>query len=76
MLSKIKEIIQSYAIAVNPTEEQKELAEKRLAKCMPCEMWTTNSAGIAICKKCGCLTKVKVFTPRGIEACPLGKWTV
>jgi hypothetical protein len=23
-----------------------------------------------------CATKAKVFTPKGQEACPLGKWTI
>lgn len=75
-MNKIKEIILSYAAAVNPTEEQKELAEIRIATCMECEMWKENSMGIAYCSKCGCATKGKVFTPRGAGACPLGKWNV
>ena len=34
MVSKIKEIIQSYIIQLNPTELQKEIAEERLSVCM------------------------------------------
>ena len=28
------------------------------------------------CSICGCATKGKVFTPKGQEACPKGKWTI
>ena len=75
MLSKIKEIIQAYAIAINPTKEQKQWAEKRLEICMKCEHWKSQ-LGIEYCGKCGCATKGKVFSPKGMEACPLGKWTI
>lgn len=73
MIEKIKEIITSYATMVNPTDEQKELAEKRLAICMDCEFWSGNQA-IQVCKKCGCATKAKVFSPKGAAACPENKW--
>lgn len=76
MISKIKEIVESYARMVNPTEEQKQVAEIRLQTCMTCEFWAQNAAGIYYCKKCGCATKAKVFTPKGLEACPMKKWTV
>ena len=76
MLSKIKEIIQAYAIAINPTEEQKQWAEKRLQICVTCEHWKTSQLGIEYCGKCGCATKGKVFSPKGMEECPLGKWTI
>jgi len=38
-MNKIKEIILAYAIKFNPTEEQKEIAEKRLETCASCEFW-------------------------------------
>lgn len=76
MFDKIKEIVQSYAIMVNPTEEQKVWAEKRLQTCMSCLEWKENELGIAYCAQCGCATKAKVFTPKGMGACPLGKWTI
>jgi hypothetical protein len=75
MFDKIKEIVESYAIMINPTEEQKEWAQKRLKICMECPEWK-ETAGIAYCAKCGCATKAKVFTPKGMGACPLGKWTI
>lgn len=73
-MNKIKEIILSYAAAINPTEEQKEVAEKRLAICMDCEEWASDAL-IPHCKVCGCATKGKVFTPVGSGGCPKGKWT-
>jgi hypothetical protein len=75
-MNKIQEIVQSYASMVNPTEEQKKLAEIRLQTCMACEEFGKNVAGIHYCKKCGCATKAKVFSPRGMQACPLDKWNV
>jgi hypothetical protein len=41
-MNKIKEIILSYATMLNPTEEQKKIAEIRLATCMKCEEWKEN----------------------------------
>jgi hypothetical protein len=70
-IDKIKEIIQSYATMVNPTEEQKSIAEMRLKTCMECDKWV--DAAIAYCSECGCATKGKVFSPKGIQACPLNK---
>ena len=74
MLSKIREIIHSYAISINPTPEQKYIAEVRLHTCMNCESW--RSIPIEHCAECGCATKGKVFTPRGTAACPKAKWTI
>ena len=76
MIVKIKEIVQSYATMIKPTEEQKALAEIRLDTCMKCEFWAKNATGIEYCSKCGCALKAKIFTPRGLEACPEKKWTV
>lgn len=75
-MNKIKEIIVAWATKMNPTEEQKEVAEKRLEVCMSCEFWRENSVGIEICSKCGCATRAKVFSPRGVQACPENKWTI
>jgi hypothetical protein len=76
MLAKIKEIVESYARMINPTPEQVEVAEERIRTCMGCEMWAQSVTGIYYCKKCGCATKAKVFTPKGLSGCPLGKWKV
>lgn len=74
-MNKIKEILQSYANAINPTEEQKEIAEKRLEVCTKCENWVQNPV-MDYCGLCGCLTSAKVFSPVGAEACPAKKWLV
>ena len=71
-MSKIKEILLAYATMVNPTEEQKEIAEERLETCMGCDKWV--DAVVSYCSECGCATKGKIFTPRGVAACPLAKW--
>lgn len=76
MINKIKEIVESYARLINPTEEQKAVAEIRLRTCTGCEFWAQNAAGIHYCKRCGCATKAKVFSPKGLNACPEGKWEV
>ena len=44
MIEKIKEIVNSYARMINPTEEQKEVAEIRLQTCMGCEFWAQNAS--------------------------------
>ena len=75
-MNKIKEIILSYATMVNPTEEQKYIAEIRLRECMNCEQWKENSLGIEYCDMCGCATKGKIFSPKGAGACPLKKWKI
>ena len=52
-MNKIQEIVQSYARMVNPTEEQKRLAEIRLMTCMTCDQFAENQLGVNYCKKCG-----------------------
>ena len=74
-MNKIKEIIISYATALNPTQEQKEIAEKRLEVCAGCEFWVQSPIRI-YCSKCGCTTSAKVFSPKGAGACPQKKWPI
>lgn len=74
-MNKLKEIILAYAAKINPTEEQKEIAEKRLEICMGCEFWV-NTPIRDYCSKCGCNTSAKVFSPRGADACPEKKWPI
>lgn len=71
-MNKIKEIIISYSNALNPNDDEKKLAEERLQVCLGCEHWN-NSGLVDICNKCGCLTKVKVFSP--VNSCPESKWS-
>jgi hypothetical protein len=75
-MNKVKEIVIAWATAMNPSEEQKEVAEIRLQTCMGCEFWKENSMGLAICSRCGCATKAKVFSPVGSKACPEQKWSI
>jgi hypothetical protein len=56
------------------SETQKQVAARRLQICMTCEAW--RNVPIDHCSKCGCATKAKVFTPKGKEACTMGKWTI
>lgn len=72
MISKIHDILKSWAISFNPTKEQKELAEKRLSICIPCEFADENPIG-PFCKLCGCAFRAKVFTSSN-NGCPKNKW--
>ena len=74
-MNKVKEILRSYIAKANPTEEQKEVAEKRLEICAGCEHWVQSPIR-DYCGKCGCTTSAKVFSPVGADACPMGKWTI
>lgn len=74
-LEKVREIVVAYATMMNPTEEQKILAEKRLKICMSCDKWVQSPIR-DYCALCGCTTKAKVFTDKGSGACPKGIWTV
>lgn len=75
-LDKLKEIAQAYATAFNPTPEQQQTALKRLQICMTCPEWKQNALGLDYCGLCGCLTNKKVYSPKGIQACPKKRWTV
>jgi hypothetical protein len=74
-MNKVKEILLSYMTSINPTEEQKEVAEKRLEICAGCEFWVQGKVR-DYCSKCGCTTSAKVFSPVGADACPEKKWTI
>lgn len=72
----ISKIVEAWSIARNPTDKQKELAEKRWSICNVCpekgevmkdKEWSH------YCKSCGCPLKKKIFTNNNGE-CPLGKW--
>jgi hypothetical protein len=68
----IKEIIEAWSIANNPTPSQKTLAELRGEVCENCPAKKTKLK-IAICKECGCPISKKVFT-NNYNPCPLKKW--
>jgi hypothetical protein len=74
-MNKIQEIILSYATKFNPTEEQKQIAEKRLEICSGCQFWVQSPLR-DYCNICGCTTSAKVFSPVGANACPEKKWAI
>jgi len=74
-MNKIKEIILAYAIKFNPTEEQKEIAEKRLETCASCEFWVQGAVR-DYCDICKCTTSGKVFSPAGSSGCPEKRWPI
>ena len=75
MRDKIKEIIQSWAISVNPTDEQKYKAEVRLAVCMnACDFY--RESPIRHCKLCLCPLAKKVYSPIDTNPCPKNKWPI
>lgn len=75
-MNKVQEILLSYIAKYNnPTEEQKKIAQERLEICAGCEHWV-QSAIRDYCGKCGCTTSAKVFSPKGVDACPAKKWTI
>lgn len=67
-LSKLKEIIEAWAISVKPTPEQKNRAVIRYAICKECEYNKKE-----VCSLCGCPLDKKIFTTRK-GACDIGKW--
>lgn len=72
----IKEIIQAWIIAGNPTDVQRELAEERGKICDDCPYKKTfiDSIRIAtVCTACGCPITKKVFSNQ-FNACTLRKW--
>ena len=77
-MNKLLEIAKSWIAAENPTEEQKDIAEKRIAMCNSCEYSRYNKVlDYHYCGECGCPLSKKVFSPLpGQEACGVKKWTV
>jgi hypothetical protein len=77
-MNKISEIIGAWIISFNPTDEQKELAEKRYEICLGCEHYGKNRpiTREEYCKKCLCPIQKKVYTQKMGETCPLNKWDV
>lgn len=77
-MNKLLEIASAWITAANPSEEEKEKAEKRIATCNGCEENKLSEVlDYHYCGKCGCPLKKKIFSPLpGNEACPLGKWEI
>lgn len=72
----LKDIVTSWATALNPTNEQKILAEKRYEICLGCEYYGKKRpvTGDEYCKKCLCPIQKKIFSQKLRDTCPLGKW--
>lgn len=70
----IKEIIEAWKIAHNPTEVQEKLAELRGNICNECPSKKT-TLGVTYCDDCGCVISKKIFT-NSFNPCPLSKWEV
>jgi len=76
VVSKIADIVSSWAISINPTKEQQEIANHRLAICDKCASARyKKSIDLHYCGECGCPLSKKVFSKLpGRAACPLEKW--
>lgn len=68
-----REIAQAFITSFAPSEEEKEIAEERLAVCSECPS-AQPVLEIMRCVECGCVISKKIFSPRGPEACPLRRW--
>jgi len=71
----LKKIISAVRIKISPTEEQKELALKRLEVCNGCEFRSRDiNNPLCRCLSCGCFINAKVFTDIYSD-CPQNKWS-
>jgi hypothetical protein len=76
MFDKISKIATAWIAAANPTQAQKELAEKRYEICNGCEHKKVITKKLKIgevCGECGCFLSKKIFTQE-FDACPKNKW--
>lgn len=72
----VKQIIDAWIISFNPTDKQKELAEKRGKICDDClskKNIFENKKWSAVCGECGCPIGKKIFANE-FDPCPLHKW--
>lgn len=72
----IKEILSAWKAKLNPTEDQRTLAEQRAKICEQCDRvgeTLKNNKSTNYCKECGCILPAKVYSYKE-GACPLGKW--
>lgn len=73
-MTKFIEIAKAWAISINPTEEQKLLADKRISVCNYCEYRKYNElTDIFYCGECKCPLKGKIYSPVE-KSCPKNKW--
>jgi uncharacterized paraquat-inducible protein A len=75
-MNKFLEITKSWIAALNPSEEQQQRADQRIAVCNECPFRKYNDVGdFYYCGKCGCPLKSKVYSPVE-KSCPENKWPV
>lgn len=71
-----QEIFTAWKVLYNPTEFQSKVASDRLNICVSCiykrEIFEKKEWS-AVCGKCGCPLKAKVFSQE-INPCPMGFW--
>lgn len=72
--AQAKDIIQSWMTAINPDTEEFRIAQHRASICFTCPALKEKLGGVPICGDCGCLIRAKVFSKRGVEACPRKQW--
>lgn len=71
-----KEIFVAWKTYMKPTEFQAKVAKDRLDVCISCEFKKEifeKSEWSAICGKCGCPLKAKIFSQE-TNPCPMGYW--
>lgn len=75
-LPDLGEIATAWVRSTNPTSEQQEIAEERLAVCGVCEFRVRSEVmDWWKCNACGCPIHKKIFSPKpGPDACPYAKW--
>jgi hypothetical protein len=76
MIPNYKEIFDAWVTSLNPNEEEKILANKRLDICKGCEFKKETIKGYrwsTVCSACGCPLSKKVFSSL-FNPCPKKKW--
>jgi hypothetical protein len=71
-----KEVINSWIIKFNPTDNEKQLSEERLTICQNCVYYSEvlkKREWSAVCTECNCPLAAKIFTPK-TNSCRVGYW--
>jgi len=71
-----KDIFNSWATSINPSEKDLNRAKDRFDICLQCEFKREiikNKEWTLLCRECGCALKKKVYS-NVINPCPKGKW--
>jgi hypothetical protein len=82
-MNKVEEIFKAWGIFLNHSDQQFELASKRIEICDACEFKDIVAIGpvdiLARCTVCGCALKQKIYTPVTYRdpggSCPKNKWS-